>query len=253
MSPRALDGRTVVITGGGHHLGRAVAETCAAQGARVVLAARDGARLEQVAAGIRAQGGLARAVPTDVTDPEQVAALVCAAEDWAGPVDAAIAFAGGGAPRVPADALEPAAFDAVIRVNLHGTFHLARAVLPSMRERNRGTIVCCAGGGAFWPVLGTPLLAYACAKAAICRLTDQLTAELWETGIRVNAVEPGPVGTGDVRADQVAELTAWLASEQSAPLRGRLVATTDTWWRDPVQVAAVDATVHAYRLRRAAR
>jgi NAD(P)-dependent dehydrogenase (short-subunit alcohol dehydrogenase family) len=251
MSAAGLGGQTVVITGGGHHLGRAVAEACAEDGARVVLAARNAARLEGVAEGIRQQGGQALAVPTDVTCADQVAALVRAAEEWAGPVDVAVAFAGGGAPQVPVEELDPAAFDAVVRVNLHGTFHLVRAVLPSMRARNRGSIVCCAGGGAFWPVLGSSFVAYACAKAAICRLTDQLTAELWETGIRVNAIEPGPVGGGDIGPGQVAELAVWLASPRSAPLRGRLVATTDAWWRDPEQVAAVDATIHAYRLRRA--
>lgn len=251
MSQTDLSGQLVIVTGGGHHLGRAVAESCAAAGARVVLAARDASRLESVAAGIRTRGGEALAVPTDVTDADQVAALVAAAEDWGGPPDAAIALAGGGAPHVAPDELDPAAFDAVVRVNLHGTFHLVRAVLPSMRARNRGTIVCCAGGGAFWPVLGAPLLAYACAKAAVCRLTDQLTAELWETGIRVNAVEPGAVGSAGIGPAQVAELAVWLASAASAPLRGRLVATTDSWWRDPAQVQAVDATVHAYRLRRA--
>jgi NAD(P)-dependent dehydrogenase (short-subunit alcohol dehydrogenase family) len=244
-------GQTVVVTGGGHNLGRAVAEACASAGARVVLAARDGARLEGVARGIRERGGDALAVPTDVTDADQVCALVRAAEEWGGPLDAAIAFAGGGAPQLPVDEIDPAAFDAVVRTNLHGTFHLVRAVLPSMRSRNRGRILTCAGGGAFWPVLGAPLLAYACAKAAVCRLTDQLTAELWETGIRVNAIEPGPVGAEGVGPQQVAELAVWLASEQSAPLRGRLVATTDSWWRDRAQVEAVDATVHAYRLRRA--
>ncbi|MDA0374267.1 MAG: SDR family NAD(P)-dependent oxidoreductase [Planctomycetota bacterium] len=250
MRPGLCD-QLVIVTGGGHNLGRAVAEACAAAGARVVLASRNAGRLESAAAGIRAAGGEAIAVPTDVTDASQVEALVARAEAWGGPVDVAVAFAGGGAPMAAPDELEPAAFDEVVRVNLHGTFHLVRAVLPSMRARDRGRILTCAGGGAFWPVMGTPLLAYACAKAAVCRLTDQLTAELWETSIRVNAIEPGPVGTAEVSPQQVAELAVWLASEESAPLRGRLVATTDAWWRDRAQVEAVDATVHAYRLRRA--
>ena len=121
-------------------------------------------------------------------------------------------------------------------------------------------------------MLGTPLLAYACAKAAVCRLTDQLTAELWETGIRVNCLDPGLVWSPETIAaveaeeartgrthpnrevnrppEHAAELALWLASDRSAPLRGRLVSVHDSWWRDPEQVARVHETVHLYRLRR---
>ena len=89
----------------------------------------------------------------------------------------------------------------------------------------------------------------------LARLTDQLTAELLDTAIRPNAIEPGPVGDprvepGKIAPEAVGELAVWLASDASAPLRGRLVATRDEWWRDPEQVRAVDATVHRYRLRR---
>src|SRR5690606_4477562 len=142
----------------------------------------------------------------------------------------------------------------------------------TFRRRNSGAVLLCAGGGAFHPVLGEPIAAYACAKAALCRLTDQATAELLDTGIRVNCIDPGlawddetlaavereerrsgrphPQRTAYRPASQAAELAAWLVAERSDGVRGRCVSVYDAWWRDPAEVAAVERTLHRYRLRR---
>jgi NAD(P)-dependent dehydrogenase (short-subunit alcohol dehydrogenase family) len=128
------------------------------------------------------------------------------------------------------------------------------------------------GGGAFFPWVGVNSSAYATAKAAICRFTDQLQAELLDTAIRVHCVAPGlvwdpdrlrEVATEEARTgtehperhinrppEDTAELVEFLASEESAFLRGRVVAVSDDWWRDPARVRAVEDTVHLYRLRR---
>ena len=130
----------------------------------------------------------------------------------------------------------------------------------------------CSGGGAWFPLLGAHATAYASAKAGVCRFTDQLAVELMDTGIRVNCLQPGLTWTAErlreveeeerrtgrphpERAlnhppEDAAELAAWLASDESAPLTGRLVSVDDDWWRDPAQVQAVCASLHSYCLRR---
>jgi 3-oxoacyl-[acyl-carrier protein] reductase len=267
-----LRGRAAIVTGGGRNIGRAVAVAFARAGARVVVASRRRANLVETARRIGVLGGECLAVATDVTDPDQVSDLVERTVDRFGTVDVIAALAGGGSVPVPIDDLEPADWNRVLGVNLTGAFLCARAVVPILRANDSGAILFCTGGGAFHPVPGQHLLAYACAKAALCRLTDQLTAELWETGIRVHCLDPGLVWDDDARrraeeeerrtgephplrerarsAEDAAELALWLCSARSAPLRGRLVSVYDSWWRDPERVRRVHETVHLYRLRR---
>ena len=268
-----LQDRVAVVTGGGWNVGRAVAERFAAEGARVVVAGRRAALLDETVAAIDAAGGAALAVATDVTDEAQVARLVDRTVDAFGTVDVLAMFAGGGLEHRPLEEVSVDAWEAVFRSNVLSTFLCTRAVLPILRAKNAGAVLTCAGGGAFFPMLGVEYNAYACAKAAVCRFTDQMTAELWETAIRVNCITPGKVlgpdrlreieaeeqrtGTphpereGNHPPEDAAALATWLVSDQSAPLRGRCVSVDDTWWRDPALVAQVDATIHAYRLRRA--
>ena len=121
-------------------------------------------------------------------------------------------------------------------------------------------------------MVGHYLTAYATAKAAICRFTDQLQAELLETDIRVNCIEPGMVWSPDrlreVEAEEArsgkphperhgnrspedaAELALFLASAAGSALRGRVLSVHDDWWRNPDRVEEVEKTVHLYRLRR---
>lgn len=239
----------------------------------MVLAARRAELLDETAAEIEQAGGEALVVPTDVTQPEQVNSLVARAVERFGTVDILAAIAGGGLDPRPLEDVTMEAWEYVFRANVTSTFLCARAVLPIFRQKNRGSVLTCTGGGAFFPMLGVEYNAYACAKAAVCRFTDQMTAELWETGIRFNCLEPGKVLSADRLAwlereeqrsgqahperegnhspEEAAELATWLVSDRSVPLRGRCVSVNDSWWRDPEQVAAVHATLFAYRLRRA--
>lgn len=267
-----LVGRVAIVTGASRNVGREVACRFAAAGARVVLASRDRERLTAVEERIRAAGGECLVVPTDVTDLAAVEAMVGRTLDTFGQIDVLAAIAGGGCVYQPMDEMDPAAWDRTFRTNVTATFHCARAVLPHFRSRNAGVLLTCSGGGGYYPVLGKTMLAYACAKAAVCRFTDQLTAELWETGIRVNAIDPGlcwdEARLAQIEAEErasgqphpqrpqyrpashAAELALWLASDASAPLRGRCLSVYDEWRHDPAKVAEVDATVHLYRLRR---
>lgn len=268
----ALAGKVALVTGGGVNLGRAVACRFAAEGARVCVVGRREAPLRETVARIERAGGQALAVPADVTELAQVERAVTRTTERFGAPDVLAAFAGGGGSDEAIDAIDPAWWAQTIQVNLVGTFHAVRAVLPGMRARGSGTILTCAGGGALFPLEGARATAYASAKAGLCRFTDQLAVELLGTGIRVNCVLPAmtwsegalaeverqeaesgaphPARAHNRPPEETAELALWLASEASAPLFGRTIATTEDWWRDPDKVARVHASVHAACLRR---
>ncbi|MBN2489289.1 MAG: SDR family oxidoreductase [Planctomycetes bacterium] len=266
-----LAGASAIVTGGGWNIGRAVAIALARAGARVTLAARDRARLEETRQLIAGAGGEALVVPTDVTDAAACDRLVAAALERFGTVDALVNLAGGFGAGAPLDRVEPAAWIDVVSRNLIGTFLATRAALPALSGRPEAHVITCAGAGAFFPEIGSHMTAYASAKAAICRFTDQLAAELLDTAIRVNCIEPGMVWdpptleriaaeeqcTGHPHPDRgrnrppeaAAELVLFLLGAGAAGLNGRLVSVNDSWWRDPAEVARV-AAGDACRLRR---
>lgn len=261
-----------LVTGGGWNIGRAVALRLAAAGARVVVAARREDRLRETLAAITAAGGAGLAIPADVTELREVEAVVSQTLERFGRIDILVAAAGGSGAHAPIDQVDPGEWYDVIAKNLFGTFHAARCVLPTMRAQSRGVILTFTGGGAFFPWVGAMATAYATAKAAVCRFTDQLQAELLDTPIRVNCIEPGMVWDPDrlaqVAAEEArtgqphperaanrppelaAELVHFLASDEGAVLRGRVISVNDDWWRDSERVKAVEDTVHLYRLRR---
>jgi len=267
-----LEGKVAIVTGGGWNVGRAIAERFAREGAAVAICGRRAALLEETAAAIHATGGRSIALPADVTRRADMEGLVARTLESFGTLDVVAAIAGGGGGHEPLDTIDPELWEHVVRINLFGTFHVFRAALPTLRAKNRGALLTCSGGGAWFPMLGVPSTAYASAKAALCRLTDQLAVELLDTGIRVNCLQPGRVWspwdlerieaeerrTGrphPERAlnhppDDAAELALFLASEESAPLTGRIVSVDDAWWRDPARVRAVSASHHACCLRR---
>ena len=268
----ALGGRVAIVTGGGWNIGRATSVAFARAGAAVVVAGRRSEPLEETVGLIEAAGGRGLAVPTDVTDWAATEALVARATEHFGPVDVLAALAGGGGGYEPVDAIEPEWWEHVIRINLVGTFHAVRAVLPGMRAANRGSIVTCTGGGAWFPMVGVHATAYATAKAGICRFTDQLAVELMDTPIRVNCLQPGltwdekklaAVAAEEARTGQPdparaenhppedgAELALFLASDASLPLHGRSVSVDEDWWQDAGRRERVQADLHSCCLRR---
>lgn len=190
-----FSGKVVVVTGGGHGIGRASALRFASEGARVAVVDLRGDHAEQVAAECRAAAGDgdSRAYPADVTDPDQVAAAVEQIAGDLGGVDVAHLNAGrlsaGSVLEVPL-----AEWQRIFAVNVTGMFLVARAVIPLMRANSGGAIVTT---GSISGMFGEPALAaYTASKAAVVNLTRQMAIDFARDGIRVNCVCPGWVDTG---------------------------------------------------------
>ena len=184
-----LAGRVAVITGGAGGLGGAIALGAAEAGAAVAIIDVKG--VDEAVAHLHSLGHKAAGQIVDVRDGSAVKAAVEALAAELGPIDTLIAAAGGslGTPR-DLDDISEEDLDLVLDVNIKGTFHCARAVLPFMRQAGRGSIVTFSsiGGRSASPVTGVP---YAAAKAGLLGLTRRLAKEVGGENIRVNAIAPG--------------------------------------------------------------
>jgi len=191
-----LRDKVVVVCGFGPGLGRAIAVQSARAGADVVLAARNAARLDEVAEQVKAFGRQAVTAVTDITDDDQVQRLPQVALETFGRADALVnnAFA-----IPPITSLAHADLDAVrlgIETNVLGTLRMTRAFTPALAEA-RGSIVMINS-----MVLRHSRLTfgpYKMAKAALLALAQSLATELGPQGIRVNSVAPGYIWAGSVK------------------------------------------------------
>jgi NAD(P)-dependent dehydrogenase (short-subunit alcohol dehydrogenase family) len=191
-----FDGRVAIVTGAGNGLGRVHALALASRGAKVVVndfgVARDGSggsltSAESVVEEIRNAGGVAIADGADVSDFEQVGAMVDRAmKEWGG-VDLLCANAGILRDKSFAK-MEPADFAAVIDVHLNGTFYCCKAVWNGMRERNYGRIVLTTSSSGLFGNFGQAN--YGAAKTAMVGLMNVLAEEGRKNDIRVNVISP---------------------------------------------------------------
>lgn len=183
---QGIEGRVAVVTGASTGIGAAVARALAAAGMRVVLGARRGERLAAVCADIRALGGTAEPVVTDMRDEVQVDALVGAAVERFGQIDALVNNAAIGTLRTVAEGRSDE-WRATIETNLLGTLTACRAALRSMLPRGSGDILNVTSASAYeaWPYLAV----YAATKAAIHTLSAALRAEVAGSGVRVMSIE----------------------------------------------------------------
>jgi NAD(P)-dependent dehydrogenase (short-subunit alcohol dehydrogenase family) len=192
-----MKGRIAVVTGASRGIGRAIATRFAAAGAQVVLAARSVDELQRTADAILAQGGDCRVQPTDVTDPEQVKALIDAAVAWYGGVDILVNNAGV-APRARLDELSVAEWDEVLAVNAHGVLYGCASVWKLMTARGGGIILNISSLVTQRPTRGFSL--YAATKGFVESFSLALAEEGRSLGIRVHALAPGYVATALTRA-----------------------------------------------------
>ncbi|TMB13636.1 MAG: SDR family oxidoreductase [Deltaproteobacteria bacterium] len=187
-----LAGRAAIITGSANGIGRAAAARFAAEGAAVLLADVDGAAGAEAAAAIRASGGRAEFLRTDVTEGPQVRAMVEAAVERFGRLDILFNNAGAGS-FVPFDRLEPEVWDQILAVNLRAAYLCCRLALPHLRRSGHGVILNMASQSG---LQGQPMNEpYCAAKAGVILLTRSLARE----NIRVNCLCPGGTDTALLR------------------------------------------------------
>ena len=180
-----FDGRTVLVTGAGHGIGRGIAQAFAALGARTIAG---DVNVEGLAATVTGSTGTLSARRLDVTDRAALADAVAEI----GQIDVLVHSAGGvcGQVGVSVTDVPEADWHAILSVNLTGAFLAAQAVVPGMQRAGRGRIVTISSGAGLGISL-TGIQAYAAAKAGEIGLTRQLAHELGPHGITVNSIAPG--------------------------------------------------------------
>ncbi len=188
-----LDKKIAIIAGASSGMGAATARLFAAQGAKVVLGARNAAALEGLAAEINAAGGTASAVPTDATDGAAAQTLVERAVEQFGRVDVLINSVGTNLKQRALTVLDPADWEMMLATNLSAAFNLTRAVLPQLRTQGEGLIVHYSSGAVQRPDVSG--VAYQASKHGVAGLAYGTMEEEKENGVRVTVIFPGLCNT----------------------------------------------------------
>ncbi|HKR42247.1 MAG TPA: 2-hydroxycyclohexanecarboxyl-CoA dehydrogenase [Paraburkholderia sp.] len=189
---RKLEGKTVVVTGGGGGIGGATCRRFAAEGARVAVLDLSLDAALKVADEIHEKGGQALALRCDITNRAEVETALEQVQAQFGPVDVLVNNAGWDVFR-PFTKTEPAQWDKLIAINLTGALHMHHAVLPGMVERKRGRIINIASDAARVGSSGEAV--YAACKGGLVAFSKTIAREHARHGITVNVVCPGPTDT----------------------------------------------------------
>ena len=246
-----LRNQVAIVTGAGRGLGRAIARALAQAGAAVGVMARSEAQVAETVGAIRQAGGVALAVMADVSDAASVERVARQVEDALGPVDLLVNNAAIMGPLGPMWDAGADDWWRSFEVNLRGPYLCSRALLPGMIARQRGRIINLATSAA--TVAVAHMGAYVVAKTALIRFTENLAAELLNSGVSVFAIDPGTVRTAmsqhlleseagnkwlpwfrklfdkgrDVPAEKAAQLVVQLASGRADALSGRFLGVAD--------------------------
>ena len=241
-----LENKVAIITGSTRGIGRATAKLFAAEGAKVVVVGTNAELGESCVAEIKADGGKAIFCKTDVTSEESLSALVKAALDTYGRIDILVNNAGVGGSTANMNDITMDEWNKVLTTNLTAPFMLCKKVIPVMEEQGGGAIVNIASMASTGAGRGG--LAYTPAKHGLLGLTRQMSMDHGRTGVRINAVLPGPIETDMIarvlaipqhpvcmkikmspaaragRPEEVAQAVAFLASDEASFIHGAALA-----------------------------
>lgn len=181
-----LSGKVALVTGAARGIGQAIADTLAANAARVIYTDRDGAEVERAAAATNSTGWV-----MDVTNEAQVRDVTARILREFGGIEILVNNAGVNtlAHRVPIDQFPQEEWDRILAVDLTGLYIVSRAVIPAMRQHRAGRIINIASVAGLIPLRLQS--AFVAAKAGVINLTRSMAIELGADGILVNAVAPG--------------------------------------------------------------
>jgi NAD(P)-dependent dehydrogenase (short-subunit alcohol dehydrogenase family) len=247
--------KTVLITGGGRGIGKRFALGFARLGARIALLGRSKTEIDLAHIEIEQAGANALRIRADVTDPEQLALAVDRIRVvFGGAPDILVCAAAVSGPLASLLQTPLKAWTEAIQINLLGVVHSCRAVLPGMIEKRAGKIIALVCDADTAPKLH--FSAYSASKTAVVRFVESLSAEVSDANVQINCLDPGPAytnltdeiihagdrleprvvaaaketrRTGGVPPDQQLALAAFLASEQSNHITGKLIHITDDW------------------------
>ena len=230
-----LQGQKALVTGSTSGLGRAIALQLARDGAEVIVHGRDAARGAQTVEMIRGDGGSARFVAADLSDPANIERLA----EETGEIDILVNNAGFSKWGPTAD-LDVATFDAMFAANVRAPFYLVAAFAPRMAARGNGSIINIGSMAGSLGLAGGA--AYGATKAALASLAQGWAAEFSPRGVRVNTVAAGPIYTRPEARElfdtlgattalkraadpaEIAEVVAFLASPRASYVTGAIIA-----------------------------
>ena len=241
-----FENKVAIITGSTKGIGRATAILMAQDGAKVVITGTTEEAGSEVVSIIKEAGGDAFFQKTDVTSAEALDALVKAALDHYGKIDILVNNAGIGGSLANMNQITDAEWDKVLATNLTAAFQIMKLVIPVMENNGGGTIVNVASMAS--TAAGRGGIAYTTAKHGFLGLTRQISLDHGHTGIRINAVLPGPINTQMIarilempqhplnmkikispsgrpgEPEEVAKAIAFLASDESSYIHGASLA-----------------------------
>ena len=231
-----LTDQTAIVTGGGRGIGKAIALALARAGANVLVCGRHQETLQQTAREIDQLGRRSLAIVTDVSQDNEVEAMVQSALHEFGRLNILVNNAGIVGPTAPITAVTRADWDQTLAVNLTSAFLCARAVLPAMIERGSGKIINISSvAGRMAYALRAP---YAVSKWGMIGLTKTLAQEAGPHGIQVNAVLPGPTA-GDRMQTVISRRAHELGQSAAEVEKDYVEATALKRMVDPEHVAAM--------------